>query len=294
MPDYTPNIGLQKPQGSERVTRANYVENLDILDEKLALAANLTEVNTALQEHIDAENPHTGHVLTSDFAAHLADTVQDGVHGISTTQNMTYYVNVATGSDANDGLTGGTAFKTIQKAIDQIPIIAAHDITINVAPGTYGEDLQMYNSNGRAKITIQGGANLEQASNYKINSIGISAWHVETNIIGFEFVSTAAGRAGVSTFGATYVKIISCKDVVSASTGIQASEGSSIQVTACEISNKSTALACFYRSTLFSSNNSGTGNGFGIYCAYTSTVGKQGTQPSGTTAEYTSEGGEIR
>lgn len=32
MPDLTPNLGLKKPTGNERVTRANYTENLDIMD----------------------------------------------------------------------------------------------------------------------------------------------------------------------------------------------------------------------------------------------------------------------
>lgn len=32
MPELTPNLGLKKPLGNERVTRANYNENLDIID----------------------------------------------------------------------------------------------------------------------------------------------------------------------------------------------------------------------------------------------------------------------
>ena len=45
----------------------------------------------------------------------------------------TYYVDAATGSDANTGLSAAAAFRTIQQAIDR----AAAGSTILVAPGTY-------------------------------------------------------------------------------------------------------------------------------------------------------------
>lgn len=46
---------------------------------------------------------------------------------------VTWYVNVATGSDTNDGTSSGTPFKFITKAMS----VALSGDTINVAPGTY-------------------------------------------------------------------------------------------------------------------------------------------------------------
>ena len=53
--------------------------------------------------------------------------------------NRTYHVNAATGSDSNTGLTGGTAFASIQKAVDVVAGIdmAGFSVTINVAAGSY-------------------------------------------------------------------------------------------------------------------------------------------------------------
>lgn len=62
------------------------------------------------------------------------------------TADEDFYVNAATGSDSNDGLTSGAAFSTIQKAIDVAygALDLSHfDVTIHVADGTYTELLQV-------------------------------------------------------------------------------------------------------------------------------------------------------
>lgn len=51
----------------------------------------------------------------------------------------TYYVNVATGNDANNGTSSGTPFKWITKATGSgiVTGVAVSGDTIYVAPGTY-------------------------------------------------------------------------------------------------------------------------------------------------------------
>lgn len=59
--------------------------------------------------------------------------------------DRTYYVNGATGSDANDGHSAATAFATIQKAAtvaSQIDL-NAFTVTIEVAAGTYTENITL-------------------------------------------------------------------------------------------------------------------------------------------------------
>ena len=56
---------------------------------------------------------------------------------IAVAPELAYYVNGATGSDNNDGLTPGSAFATIQKGIDA----AADGYKVLVYPGVYTEEL---------------------------------------------------------------------------------------------------------------------------------------------------------
>jgi hypothetical protein len=59
---------------------------------------------------------------------------------------MIWYVNSTTGSDAHDGRTGGTAFKSLAHAVDA----ANAGDTILIAPGAYGQDLPARLSAARA------------------------------------------------------------------------------------------------------------------------------------------------
>lgn len=70
----------------------------------------------------------------------------------------TYHVNASGGSDANDGLTNGTAFATIQKAIDVVAAIdtSIYSVTIQLADGTYAENLFLRPLTGAGIATIKG------------------------------------------------------------------------------------------------------------------------------------------
>ena len=74
------------------------------------------------------------------------------------TASRTYYVNGTNGSDGNDGLSSGGAFKTIQKAIDTVAAldIGIYDVTINVAAGTYSENVQLKKIIGSGSVTLLG------------------------------------------------------------------------------------------------------------------------------------------
>jgi len=75
------------------------------------------------------------------------------------TAARTYYVNGTTGSDTNDGLTSGTAFATIQKAVDVALAIdfGIYNVTISVADGTYVEQIKVGGRHiGTGNLTIQG------------------------------------------------------------------------------------------------------------------------------------------
>lgn len=78
------------------------------------------------------------------------------ITGGETTADMTLYVDQATGSDSNTGLVG-FPLKTIQAAIDRVPKIVKHNVTINVAAGAYTDDVNIYfEILGSKTVLIQG------------------------------------------------------------------------------------------------------------------------------------------
>ena len=90
----------------------------------------------------------------------LADAgVPEGCQVVYGEGGWTWHVAAATGSDANDGMTAGTAFATIQKAIDT----AWWGDRIVVGDGVYGpisatnQLLDIVSANGAAATVIDGG-----------------------------------------------------------------------------------------------------------------------------------------
>ena len=76
-------------------------------------------------------------------------------------EGRTYYVDSTTGSDSNDGLTGGTAFATLQKAVDTVLGLdfGTHDVTIQLADGAYSAGSEFGGGwLGSGTLTIRGNA----------------------------------------------------------------------------------------------------------------------------------------
>jgi len=81
-------------------------------------------------------------------------TVATTTSATATTGAMTLYV-ATTGNDSNDGLSTGSALLTLQAAIDKVPKIVLHLVTINVAAGTYAAvDISAFSigTNGLIKL----------------------------------------------------------------------------------------------------------------------------------------------
>lgn len=74
------------------------------------------------------------------------------------TANRTYYVDGGTGDDGNDGLSGGTAFATIQKAVNTAAglDLDVYNVTISIAAGTYAEAVALKRCIGAGSVTIVG------------------------------------------------------------------------------------------------------------------------------------------
>ena len=213
------------------------------------------------------------------FNAHLNDKLQDGVHGLATTQNMTLYVDGTNGDDSNDGLTPQTAFRTIQKAVDSVPKILRHPVTINIADGVYDESVFVCGFRSEPSIpgvdfNLEIIGNNDDATAVKLNSI-----YFESNVSGVvlekvEMLGPISCRHNVA---------VSIKDIISKEPTEYAltASFSNVRIENSEISNKTRAISAYNGSFIHSFNNTGTDNDIRFYSSEGSIIVKNGSQPQG-------------
>lgn len=206
------------------------------------------------------------------------------------TEELVYYVS-KNGNDNNDGLSADKPFLTINKAISKIPNFIANNITVNIADGTYNEEINIEGKNGGSIITIKG--NTSTPSNVTINNARVRSCTCLVVIDGFKAITTA--KTSFIGSNSTYVDFSHCISNVSASIiGLQATM-SNVILRNSEISNKTSyGILSEYNSNLISIGNTGTTNNTALLATYGGTISKSGTQPSGTISESSINGGAIR
>lgn len=223
-----------------------------------------------------------------------ADSV-DGIQGnqipLKTTTDINYYIDATNGLDTNNGLTSGTAFKTIQKAINMLPMIINHAVNINVASGTYNERVVVQNFIGNGYINIIGGSTIN--TSYNVDSLAVSTVLLMLTIKGLNFTNTTNDDS-ILTDHCSKLLVDSCNLISNSTTknGIRCLNTVARIGNSC-ISNKNNAIIASNQSIIFSTGNSGSNNTVGLSCLNASKIGKFITQPSGTTAETTVAGGVI-
>ncbi|MET3995050.1 hypothetical protein ABID65_006716 [Bradyrhizobium sp. S3.9.2] len=129
------------------------------------------------------------------------------------TADRNLFVNTATGSDANDGLTSGTALATLQKAMD---VIAATDNSIfnnvvTVANGTYAQ-LILKSYLGSGNVTFNG--NTTTPGNVIISSASVAVYAATVvggnfSFNGFRLQSSGGQDANVGSY--TIVTFTGCE-----------------------------------------------------------------------------------
>ncbi|QOX63661.1 hypothetical protein FRZ06_10010 [Anoxybacterium hadale] len=205
-----------------------------------------------------------------------------------TTTDLAYYVNTTTGNDSNSGLASGIAFKTLQKAIDSIPPIVNHTITINVVEGTYNEDVLCEGFTGKGRIYINGDTRVSTSRSVKSISCGNSAIYITItgfNVIGRNSSAAAINMSRISYFVVNYCNIVS-NDLMAIGIAAYSSKGI---VTNCTISTKLHGVYA-WASDVISDTNTGTSNNYALTSVRSSVLSKTGSQPSG--AEY-KDGGMV-
>lgn len=214
---------------------------------------------------------------------------------LKTTADMTLYVRTD-GNDNNDGSVNDSshALQTIQAAINKIPQIVNHAVTINVATGTYNETLNVKGFTGYGNIIINGYTALPDASHiYSINAIYVFNCTCAVAITGFNATTTTGSAFHVQD--CIDVTLIYCLSETSSTVqyGI-VGQRCFLKVSNSKISNRNIGIYAINSSVIFSDTNSGTSNNYGLAAWNAAIIGKNGTQPGGVTAESSSGGGVIR
>ncbi|HBS45986.1 MAG TPA: hypothetical protein DEA91_18695, partial [Paenibacillus sp.] len=244
-----------------------------------AIAAGVivnADVNAAAG--IDAAKIGTGVVSNAEFG--YLDGVTSGIQGQlngkaplattpqQTTADITYYVRTD-GNDNNTGLanTAGGAFRTIGKAVSMLPKVINHAVVINVAAGTYTEELLLAGFSGSGSIYVIGSETLAGAMNYKIINVYVYRNSIRMNVNGFEFTGAPANRFNSSVRinenpGFFEIALCRCVFVDTTKNGVAVTGSPSVDVYQCEISNK--LFACFssYASHLTVQDFLGSGNSY--------------------------------
>ncbi len=106
-------------------------------------------ITTFISDHEEADPAHPASKISFDNStAQLPgdpDRTQTAIEALKellskacTTTTMNLYVNAATGDDENPG-TEAEPKQTIQGALDAVPYVVAHAVTIHLADGTYAD-----------------------------------------------------------------------------------------------------------------------------------------------------------
>lgn len=122
------------------------------------------------------------------------------------TADRTYYV-ATTGSDSNNGLTVGTPFLTIQKAVDVICgslDMDSYQVTVQVADGTYTGNATLKSYIGTKYPILKG--NYTTPANCLLNITGADAIDARNKIVwgvgGFKIVTATSGSCIAARNGA--------------------------------------------------------------------------------------------
>lgn len=179
---------------------------------------------------------------------------------------LTIYVNGTTGNDNNDG-SQTKPLKTINAAINKVPRLSNADVVIEIAAGTYNEEIRLQSYFCNALI-FSGTGNVKVQNIVVSNSTFVTFQNME--------LTTTADRAVINYN--SIVALDNVKTVAGDKTqrGIVTYRGGFTRLTACEISNKTTAIATYEGATVHVAESIGRNNGT-VFYSRGSTIHVEGT-----------------
>ena len=318
--DKTSDYEFNKPGVNDNYDIGHQNENWDIVDDALTPTADLAAAPTGngpgklvqwvgwFANRIKAITGKTNwwdapsktiEELKTDHETHLSDyaSMKFGSRPYTgdPSSDITYYIDAAAGNDENNGLSAVNAFKTWGKVLSVIPRFGGYGgITIRII-GNLNEIIVLENilAYGRAAFRIRIVGDTEDADNHSVNGIELYS------IVGGHHYSITVSCLTVNGpckfYGCTGVRISNCKPRNNNGPGVD-SISSTVSVASCDFGTDIVQDCIFAQwSLVYSANNTGNGTRNGLRATNAATIGKFGTQPTGTTAnEAEAQGGEIR
>ncbi|WP_313429705.1 pyocin knob domain-containing protein [Siminovitchia terrae] len=168
---------------------------------------------------------------------------------------LTIYVNGTTGNDNNDG-SQTKPLKTINAAINTVPRLSNADVVIEIAAGTYNEEIRLQNYFCNALI-------FRGTGTVKVQNVVIS----NSMYVMFQNMELIAILDRVFISHNSIVTLDNVKMVTGDKTqrGIATYRGAFTRLTACEISNKITAISTYEGATVHVAETTGRNNGTVFY-----------------------------
>lgn len=210
--------------------------------------------------------------------------------------NKTYYVDYVNGSDTNDGLTSGAAFKNISRLLSFIPRQIDHDYIVYLLNGTFINAIVLNDIHGMGSLKIEG--NLTDPSLCKLPYVSVRNCNLGKGISVKGVYSTAVSSTDTENsqfyVSNSVVDFDKIHAVDTTTFGVMVKNRGYVTLSNAVISNKQKAIYSLYGGDIVSISNSGTGNTVGLSALNGGKISKFNTTiPTATTAEEKNYGGLI-
>lgn len=257
---------------------------------------NASDIKTSREKSIEQELTDTRTVLLNlttnkldegIFNDFKEDTEQrlDAIYR-EDTKSIMLYVDGVNGLDSNSGLSKSHPLLTLEKAFANIPTVHPNVYIEIIGDIQIKNDITLYNKFGN-------GLNLKLYSNNGSSIKGTKKELYFDNIAWITISDLIMDNVIVSSRLSSYVDVTKVT-FKKQSFAVCAYMGGHVNVSNCTFENVSSACIYACGGVIHSSDNVGTAK-FGLIAREGGVISKQGTQPTGTTAnEYTTNGGVIR
>lgn len=206
----------------------------------------------------------------------------------TTTNNMIIYASL-TGSDISGNGSKDKPYRTVQKAIDSLPQIINHSISIRLMTGTYEEDARMTGRVGSGSVQFQSDDTSRRGSS-KIKSLTLVNCQIPITLY---YMTMNGSNNAIIADRCNYV-FLSYSDIINnGSTGIN-SNASKLVVNSTNISERATAVYATNCSIVCLDSVGGSLNTVGVSSNFASTVAKSVYTLQSGSGDITSSGGQIR
>lgn len=191
-----------------------------------------------------------------------------------TTAGLIYYIS-PTGNDSNDGLTSAAPLKTIMSAVSKIPQLVNHAVTINIAAGTYPENVTLWGKTGNGSINLIG--NASNPASVTISYIELNTCKVNVAIQGIQ-LNNSTGKPCCFLNYNSVSDMNKCRLIGNNRTynGFNGDRANQI-ISETYISSMQDAVAARWNSSVNLIDMTGADNWYGVTSTHNAKVGINGT-----------------